>query len=85
MELNPELKVGDRIICHYMEGDSLRVPFGTAGEVRAIEKVPFGVGYQYRMKWDNGSTLTLIPETDMWILESDDIVGKEDLNESLRV
>lgn len=83
MELNPELKVGDRIICHYMEGDSLRVPFGTAGEVRAIEKVPFGVGYQYRMKWDNGSTLTLIPETDMWILESDDIVGKEDLNESI--
>ena len=83
MELNPELKKGDRVICHYMEGDSLRVPFGTSGTVMEIEKVPFGVGYQYRMKWDNGSSLTLIPETDMWILESDDIVGKDDLNESV--
>jgi len=69
-DLNPVLEVGDRIVLIHME-DPYSVRPGTVGTVLGIEKTPFGLGYQYRMLWDNGSNLSMAPELDSWVLKSD--------------
>jgi polyphosphate kinase 2 len=74
MSLNPQLKQGDRVVCYYMEGEISNVPIGTTGVVTKIVKVPFGMGIQYSVNWDNGSTLDLIPETDAWGFEEDNVL-----------
>ncbi len=79
--MNPELKQGDRVVCYYMEGETKSVPIGTTGTVTKIVKVPFGMGYQYDVKWDNGSTLPLIPETDGWDYESENVLGESEIKE----
>jgi len=53
MSLNPQLKEGDRVVCYYMEGETSNVPIGTTGTVTKIVRVPFGLGIQYSVKWDN--------------------------------
>jgi polyphosphate kinase len=74
MALNPKLKPGDRIVCYYMEGDTISVPIGTTGTVKKIAQVPFGLGIQYNVEWDNGSRLDLIPETDAWDFEEENVL-----------
>jgi polyphosphate kinase 2 len=76
MSLNPQLKQGDRVVCYYMEGETSNVPIGTTGTVTKIVRVPFGLGIQYSVKWDNDSTLDLIPETDAWDFESENVLGE---------
>lgn len=78
---NPKLKEGDRIILIHMPGEEITI--GTKGKVIGIENAPsFGgsLGYQYEMEWydDNDnifSKLSLIPDTDSWML--DEITIKE--------
>lgn len=74
MALNPKLKPGDRIVCYYMEGDTISVPIGTTGTVKKIVQVPFGLGLQYNVEWDNGSRLDLIPESDAWDFEEENVL-----------
>jgi polyphosphate kinase 2 len=83
MAINPELKVGDRVVCYYMEGENTVVPVGTTGTVKKIVTVPFGMGVQYSVKWDNGSSLDLIPETDAWDFEEDNVFGDDVVTESV--
>jgi len=72
---NPKLKAGDRIILVYMPDENIDT--GTKGKVKSIGQAPpFGGGadYMYNMEWydddDNViSTLSLIPDTDSWILD----------------
>jgi hypothetical protein len=68
-QLNPELKVGDRIMCFHMEGET-GVPPGTLGTVIRITRDPFESENDslITVKWDNGSTLALITSTDAWKL-----------------
>jgi hypothetical protein len=78
---NPKLKEGDRIILIHMDGESLDP--GTKGLVMGIEKVPHfspnDLGYAYKVKWydedeDNPiSALSLLPETDSWMYDFDNI------------
>jgi hypothetical protein len=78
---NPKLKEGDRIILVYMDGESLDP--GTKGLVMGIEKVPHfssnDLGYAYKVKWYDEdenkpiSTLSLLPETDSWMYDFDNI------------
>lgn len=72
-QLNPELKVGDRIMCLHMEGET-SVPPGTLGTVLKISRDPFESPDDslINVKWDNGSTLALITTTDAWKLISDE-------------
>lgn len=70
-ELNPKLEPGDRIVLLHMDDPYSAVRMGTKGTVLDIVKIPFGMGYQYSVKWDNGSTLDLLPETDSWVLATD--------------
>jgi hypothetical protein len=59
-----------------MEGETSNVPIGTTGTVTKIVRVPFGMGIQYSVNWDNGSNLDLIPETDAWDFESENVLGE---------
>jgi hypothetical protein len=51
--------VGKRIVLGHME-DPEPIPVGTEGTIVGVDPV----GYQ--MEWDNGRTLSLIPEEDRW-------------------
>lgn len=70
-ELNPKLEPGDRIVLLHMDDPYSAVRMGTKGTVVKIVNLPFGMGTQYNVKWDNGSTLDLIPDVDSWILSKD--------------
>lgn len=68
-KMNPPLKVGDRIICYHMEGESGVTP-GTEGTVTKISRDPFEDRDEsiIGVDWDNGSRLALITTTDAWKL-----------------
>jgi hypothetical protein len=70
-QLNPKLEPGDRIVLLHMDDPYSAIRMGTKGTVLKIVTLPFGMGYQYNVKWDNGSTLDLLPETDSWVLATD--------------
>jgi hypothetical protein len=71
--MNPKLKVGDRVCLLYMSGEISMNP-GECGVVKSVDNV-FG-DIQYGVKWDNGSSLALLSDTDAWKLEKKQI--KED-------
>lgn len=77
-QLNPELNVGDRIMCFHMEGET-SVPPGTTGTVIKIQRDPFEspLDKLIEVEWDNGSRLALISSTDAWKL-----VEKKSIQES---
>jgi len=62
--LNPELKIGDSVRCLLMKDDELSVPPGTMGIVERISN--FGDAKHYYVKWENGSTLALLSDADVW-------------------
>ena len=70
-QLNPKLEPGDRIVLLHMDDPYSAVRMGTKGTVTKIVRVPFDMGYQYSVKWDDGSTLDLLPDTDSWVLATD--------------
>ena len=64
--LNPELNLGDKVVCYHMEGE-MSVPPGTKGEVTNKSIDPFVEnGFMYKVNWENGSTLPLLSDTDTW-------------------
>jgi hypothetical protein len=74
---NPELNEDDKVELVYMADYTKGKPnVGEKGVVIGVDKTPFGL--EYKMKWDGGSTLSLIPEKDIWIK-----AGKE-LNEAMQ-
>jgi hypothetical protein len=85
-QLNPKLEPGDRIVLIHM-GDFGAVKPGTVGTVISIQKTPFGnkTDYNYIMDWDNGSSLSLEPDFDTWVLKSDYDKKKKKVEESYEV
>ncbi len=74
--INPELKVGDRVILLHMEDEYSNVPPTTEGVVTNVNDV---MGETiYSVKWDNGSSLNLISTTDLWKKKNEDL--KESFN-----
>lgn len=61
--LNQELKVGDKVMLLYMEGEPT-IDEGTLGVVTRVEN--FRDIKQYNVKWENGSNLSLLSDTDAW-------------------
>ena len=66
-KLNPELNVGDEVVLLYMTDEPKMRP-GLVGIVKAINNTPWGP--QYTVKWESGSELDLIPDSDKWTLKS---------------
>jgi len=78
-QFNQELKAGDKIMIYYMEGE-LGVPPGTTGTVNKITNDPFEKdGFIVNVRWDNGSTLSLLSSTDVWKKIDEEL---KDINES---
>ena len=61
--INPKLKPGERVVLLHMGGETSVLP-GTWGTVKKSYEL-FGTD-QYDVEWDNGSTLSLIGDEDMW-------------------
>lgn len=64
--MNPDLKNGDRVKLISMWNET-SLSLGDTGTVISKSKV-FGVE-QYGVKWDNGSTLSLLSDSDHWMSE----------------
>ena len=79
-EVNPRLEVGDRIIFVSMQDPYSSITIGTRGEVIDVGYDPWSDEPIYSMKWDNGSTLKLIGDEDVWLKED-----KNPLNESVNI
>jgi len=74
--INPDLEVGDRVVCINMHGEASSVSYKDRGTVTGIGEGPGFI--QYRVDWDNGSGLALLKEKgdeeqqlDKWMLEDD--------------
>jgi hypothetical protein len=66
--INPELKVGDKVVLLTMEGEP-DMSYGEKGEVLQVTIV-FG-HKQYRVKWENDRSLDLLEDADKWVFEDD--------------
>lgn len=77
-EVNPKLEIGDRIVLISMEDPFSPITIGTKGEVIGIGDDPWSEQPIYSIKWDNGRTLKLIGDEDVWIKEE----KQESINES---
>lgn len=78
--MNPKLEKGDRVCLLYMSGEISMNP-GECGTVTSVDTI-FG-DIQYGVKWDNGSTLSLLSDADAWKFEKKQI--KEDELERMNV
>lgn len=75
---NPPVSKGDRIRLYFMEGES--VSPGTLGTVIKVGPDPFDSENDIiYVRWDNGSTLSLLPSIDLYKLHVDTI--KESSND----
>ncbi len=71
LKKNPELKVGDKIILIHMD-DIKPVRVGTKGTVTHVGRDPFEKNELiYSVDWENGSKLSIVSSTDLWMLEDD--------------
>jgi len=78
-QLKQKLEVGDRIMLYHMEGEGSVTP-GTLGTVTRITRDPFEKNSDEEIvmvKWDNGSTLSLITATDVWKKLSESPVSEQ--------
>jgi hypothetical protein len=65
-QINPQVNVGDIIMCYHMEHETT-VPPGTKGVVTKVQKDPFEPDdLMISVDWENGSKLSLISSTDAW-------------------
>lgn len=62
--MNPVLKVGERVRCVLMKDDELSVPPGTWGKVQKVTQI--GDTTHYQIEWENGSSLALLSDVDLW-------------------
>jgi len=65
--INPKLRIGDRVVMLYMDGESFKP--GVVGTVTGISNV-FNDTH-YLVDWDNGSRLQILSDVDKWIKEED--------------
>jgi len=75
-EINPPLKVGDRIVLISMEDPISPITVGTKGTVKGVGSDPWSVEPIYYVDWDNNRFMNLIGDTDVWV--KDEKVLKED-------
>ena len=68
MEVNQVLSVDDKVRLLYMD-DPTAIPPNSEGVVVGIQKTPWGE--QYVVKWENGRTLDIMGDADVWIKLND--------------
>lgn len=76
MDINPKLEIGDRVILIVMSDPYSPITVGTKGTVTGIGKDPWSVEPLYYVEWDNGKTLNLVGDEDVWVK---DVEKKEEV------
>jgi hypothetical protein len=66
-ELNPSLSVGDRVTLIGMDDYLVELPLGESGIVKKVHNESFTGDLIYEVSWDNGDTLNLLSDQDIWI------------------
>jgi hypothetical protein len=88
-EINPELKIGDRVILIHMNDYS--IPIGSKGLVTGITPLPKhsknDPDFGYLMRWFDEnekqiSRLSLIPTDDAWVYDKEYYESNDNINES---
>ena len=76
LEINPKLEEGDRVILIVMSDPYSPVTVGTKGTVTGKGSDPWSKEPLYYVKWDNGRTLNLVGDEDVWVK---DVEKKEEV------
>lgn len=76
-DINPKLVVGDRVVLISMEDPYSPVTTGNKGTVIGVGHDPWSTEPLYYVEWDNGRTLNLVGDEDVWVKEE-----KKPINES---
>ena len=72
-DINPKLKVGDRVVLISMEDPYSPVTAGNKGTVIGVGHDPWSTEPLYYVKWDNGRTLNLIGDEDIWMKDDSNV------------
>ncbi len=68
MEVNQVLSVNDKVRLLYMDDPTAITP-NTEGVVVGVQQTPWGE--QYMVEWENGRTLDIMADADVWIKLND--------------
>ena len=82
MDINPSLKKGDRIILIVMSDPYSPISVGTKGTVIGIGSDPWSKEPLYYVEWDNGRTLNLVGDEDVWVKDDKTINEQVELKSS---
>jgi hypothetical protein len=77
MDINPNLKKGDRVTLIVMSDPYSPITVGTKGTVIGIGSDPWSNEPLYYVEWDNGRTLNLVGDEDVWVKENQDVIKEE--------
>jgi len=73
-EINPILEVGDRVTIIVMSDPYSPITVGTKGTVVGKGGDPWSKEPLYYVEWDNGRTLNLVGDEDVWIKDNESII-----------
>lgn len=76
-KINPKLEEGDRVILIVMGDPYSPVTVGTKGTVIGKGSDPWSKEPLYYVEWDNGRTLNLVGDEDVWVKEENGEILKE--------
>ena len=75
-KINPKLEIGDRVTLIVMSDPYSPITVGTKGTVVGKGDDPWSKEPLYYVEWDNGRTLNLVGDEDVWV--KDESIIKED-------
>ena len=76
-KINPKLEEGDRVVLIVMSDPYSPVTVGTKGTVIGKGSDPWSKEPLYYVEWDNGRTLNLVGDEDVWVKEENGEILKE--------
>ncbi len=77
MDINPSLKKGDRITLIVMSDPYSPISVGTKGTVIGIGSDPWSNEPLYYVEWDNGRTLNLVGDEDVWVKDKEQMLSEQ--------
>ena len=72
-DINPKLEIGDRVVLISMEDPYSPVTAGNKGTVIGVGHDPWSTEPLYYVKWDNGRTLNLVGDEDVWMKDESNV------------
>ena len=81
-KINPKLEEGDRVVLIVMSDPYSPVTVGTKGTVIGKGSDPWSKEPLYYVEWDNGRTLNLVGDEDVWVKDDKTINEQVELKSS---